>query len=171
MVITESLESQSLANSSAPDNVDPSVDSSSVAMTYDTGRETELDSNDKLALQGHGIHENDSDLSAQDQGESAQSVGADVAKDVSLETSNSVSGATSDHASTRVANLSPPASVTTAARESVTVEQEREKREKMLHLSEDIPNTFVMQTREDQVTDLGCTLCPYLSNFMPYLYV
>lgn len=168
VVITESLESQSLASSAAPDNVEPSVDSSSAVRENDTGEETNLDSNAKLALQGHGVNENDSELSAQDQGGSSQNVDADVAKGVSLKTSNSEGGTTYDHASEPVALLSPPASVTTAVTESVTVEKESEKREKQLLLSEDIPNTLVVQTREDQVTDLGCALSPCLFNLIAY---
>ncbi|KAJ1425728.1 hypothetical protein SESBI_10802 [Sesbania bispinosa] len=124
VLVTESVESQSLANSSAPDT-----------------------------LQDHGVRENDSELSAQDQGESAQDVGADVAKDMSLRASDSLGPegrTTNDHASESVAILTPPASVTTAVGQSVTVEREGEKREELLLLSEDVPNTFVMQTREDQ---------------------
>ncbi|GAU15212.1 hypothetical protein TSUD_09500, partial [Trifolium subterraneum] len=152
VVITESLESQSLASSAVADNVDPSVDSLSVAMTYDTGDITELDSNANLALEGHGVHENVSELSSQDQGGSSQNVGSDVAKDVSPKTSNS-GGTTHDNASEPVAVLSRHASITTTVDESVTVEKESEKREESLPLSEDIPNTFVAQTREDQ--DIG----------------
>jgi hypothetical protein len=151
VVITKSLESRSLASSEAADNVDPSVDSSSVAMAYDTGDRTELDSNAKVALEGHGVHENESGLSSQDQGGSSQNVNSDVAKDVSSKTSNSEGGTAHDHASELVALLSPPhASIATAVDGSVTVEKESEKREDSLPLSEDIPNTFVAQTREDQ---------------------
>ncbi|MCI86032.1 golgin subfamily B member 1-like, partial [Trifolium medium] len=71
----------------AADDVDPSVESSSVAMTYDTGEETDLDSNAKSALQGHGVHEKDSELSAKDQGGSSQNLGDNVAKDESLTSS------------------------------------------------------------------------------------
>ncbi|KAE9588972.1 hypothetical protein Lalb_Chr22g0361211 [Lupinus albus] len=85
VVITESLESQSLANSLAPDNIDPSVDSSSVAITYDSssiiGVETEVDSNSKLALQ-QVQGENDSELSVKDQGESARNAGPYVETEV-----------------------------------------------------------------------------------------
>ena len=181
MVNTESSESQSVTNSLAPDNTDPSVDSSSVVTTYDTGNETVLDSNAEVAHQVHGVCENDSELSAQDQGEIAQDIGADVLEDVSLRTSDSLvseGGATHDRESVTVAVLSPPASVTTAVGESVTDEREGEKREELLLLSEDIPNTSVMQTREDQVTDLGCALSLSLSpythlqfNIILYLYV
>ncbi|KAL2584179.1 hypothetical protein AAZV13_14G114900 [Glycine max] len=156
MVNTESSESQSVTNSLAPDNTDPSVDSSSVVTTYDTGNETVLDSNAEVAHQVHGVCENDSELSAQDQGEIAQDIGADVLEDVSLRTSDSLvseGGATHDRESVTVAVLSPPASVTTAVGESVTDEREGEKREELLLLSEDIPNTSVMQTREDQEAD------------------
>ncbi|MCI69706.1 myosin-like protein, partial [Trifolium medium] len=66
---------ESLTSSSAPD-VDPSFDLSSVAMSYDTVARTELDSNAKLALEGHGVHENESELSSQDQGGSSQNVGS-----------------------------------------------------------------------------------------------
>ncbi|XP_061362542.1 trans-Golgi network-localized SYP41-interacting protein 1 [Gastrolobium bilobum] len=155
VVITESLESQSLANSLASDSIDPSVDSSSVAITYDTGNETELDSNTTSALQLDGVRENDSSLSAQDQGEIAQDVGSDVAKDVSMRTSDSLGPegrTTYDHASA-LAILYPPASVSTAVGDSVLVEREGEKREEPLLLSEDIPNTSVMETREDQEAD------------------
>ncbi|CAJ2665219.1 centromere-associated protein E-like isoform X4 [Trifolium pratense] len=220
VVITESLESQSLASSATADNVDPSVDSSPVAMTYDTGEVTDLDSNAKSALQGRGVHEKDSDLSAKDQGGSSQNlgdnvakdesltsssppdvdpsfdsssvamtydtvdrteldsnalegprvhenesesssqdqggsknVGSDVAKDVSSKTSNSEGGTAHNHAHEPVALLSPHASITTAVDESVTAEKESEKREDTLPLSENIPNTFVAQTREDQEAD------------------
>jgi hypothetical protein len=166
VVITKSLESRSLASSAAADNVDPSVDSSSVAMAYDTGDRTDLDSNAKLALEGHGVHENDSGLSSQDQGGSSQNVNSDVAKDVISKTSNSEGGTAHDHASELVAILSPHASIATAVDGSVTVEKESEKREDSLPLSEDIPNTFVAQTREDQVTDLGCALSPCLFNLI-----
>ncbi|CAJ2674840.1 unnamed protein product [Trifolium pratense] len=145
---------ESLTSSSAPD-VDPSFDSLSVAMTYDAVARTELDFNAKLALEGHGVNENESELSSQDQGGSSQNVGSDVAKDVSSKTSNSEGGTAHDHASEPVTLLSPHASITTAVDESVTVEKESEKREDSLPLSEDIPNKFVAQTREDQVTDLG----------------
>lgn len=140
----------SLTSSSAPDNVDPSFDSSSVAVTYDTGHEPELDSNAKLELKGQGVYENESELSSQDQGGSFHNVSSDVAKDVSLNTSNREGGTTQDHASEPVALMAPYASITTALGESVIDEKESEKREKSLPLSEDIPNTFVVQTREDQ---------------------
>ncbi|KAK2453055.1 protein MLP1 [Trifolium repens] len=153
VVITKSLESRSLASSEAADNVDPSVDSSSVAMAYDTGDRTELDSNAKVALEGHGVHENESGLSSQDQGGSSQNVNSDVAKDVSSKTSNSEGGTAHDHASELVAILSPHASIATAVDGSVTVEKESEKREDSLPLSEDTPNTSVAQTREDQEAD------------------
>ncbi|CAI8605805.1 unnamed protein product [Vicia faba] len=143
----------SFTSSSAPDNVDPSFDSSSVAMTYDTSHETELDSSAKLALEDHEVLENDSELSAQDQGGSSQNVGADVAEDVSLRTSNIEGRTTYDHASKPVALLSTHASIATAVDESITVEKESEKRERSLPLSEDISNTFVVQTREDQEAD------------------
>ncbi|KAL2574158.1 hypothetical protein AAZV13_17G171400 [Glycine max] len=158
MVNTESSESQSMANSLAHNNIDPSVDSSSVVTTYDTGNETVLDSNAEVAHQVHGVRENDSELSAQDQGEIAQDIGADVLEGVSLRTSDSQvseGGATNDHASVPVAVLPSLASVTTAVGESVTDERKCQKREELLLLSEDIPNTSVMQTSEDQVTDLG----------------
>ncbi|TKY58240.1 sporulation-specific protein 15 isoform X4 [Spatholobus suberectus] len=156
VVDTESSESQSVANSLAPDNIDPSVDSSSVVTTYDIGDETVLESNAELAHQVHGVYENDSMLSTQDQGKIAQDIGADVPEDVSLRTSNSLvpeGGATYDHASAPVAILSPPASVTNVVGESVADEREGEKREELLILSEDIPDTFVMETREDQEAD------------------
>ncbi|CAK8570111.1 unnamed protein product [Lathyrus sativus] len=143
----------SFTSSSAPDNVDPSFDSSSVVMTYDTSHETELDSSDKLALEGHGVHENDSELSAKDQGVSSLNVGADVAEDVSLRTSNSEGGTTHDHASKPVDLLSPHASITTAVDESITIEKECEEKERSLPLSEDISSTYVVQTREDQEAD------------------
>ncbi|CAL5206429.1 unnamed protein product [Lathyrus oleraceus] len=145
----------SFTSSSAPDNVDPSFDSSSVVMTYDTSHKTELDSSDNLALEGHGVHENDSELSAQDQGVSSLNVGADVAEDVSLRTPNSEGGTTHDHASKPVDLLSPHASITTAVDESITIEKESEEKERLLPLSEDISSTYVVQTREDQVTNLG----------------
>lgn len=138
-----------LTSSSAPDNVDPSFDSSSVAVTYDTGHETELDSNAKLELKGQGVYENDSELSSQDQGASCHNVSSEVAKDVSLNASNR-EGGTQDHASEPVALMAPYASITTALGESVIDEKESEKRETSLPLSEDIPNTFVVQTSEDQ---------------------
>ena len=156
----------SLTSSSAPDNVDPSFDSSSVAVTYDTGHETELDSNAKLELKGQGVYENESELSSQNQGGSGHNVSSDVAEDVSLNTSNRDGGTTQDHASERVALMPPYTSITTALGESVIDEKESEKREKSLPLSEDIPNTFVVQTREDQVTDLGCALSPCRFNLM-----
>jgi len=181
MVNTESSESQSVANSLAHNNIDPSVDSSSVVTTYDTGNETVLDSNAEVAHQVHGVRENDSELSAQDQGEIAQDIGADVLEGVSLRTSDSQvseGGATNDHASVPVAVLPSLASVTTAVGESVTDERKCQKREELLLLSEDIPNTSVMQTSEDQVTDLGCALSLSLSpythlqfNIILYLYV
>ncbi|RDX78937.1 hypothetical protein CR513_40714, partial [Mucuna pruriens] len=156
VVNTESSESQSVANSLAlsPDQIDPSVDSSSMVTAYDTGNETVLDSNAELAHQVHGVRENDSELSAQDQGEIAQDIGADVLENVSLRTSYSLvpeGGATYDHAFAPVTILSPPASVTTAVGESVTDKRDSDKREELLVLSEDISNTSVMQTREDQV--------------------
>ena len=216
VVISESLESQSLASSANAENVNPSVDSSSVAMTNDTGNKTDLVSTTKLALQGGGVHEKDSESSAQDRGGSSQNVGAnvandlsltsssaadnvdpsfdsssvavtyendselssqdqggschnvssDVAKDVSLNASNREGGTTQDHASEPVALMAPYASITTALGESVIDEKESEKREKSLPLSEDIPNTFVVQTREDQVTDLGCALSPCRFNLI-----
>jgi len=156
----------SLTSSSAPDNVDPSFDSSSVAVTYDTGHETELDSNAKLELKGQGVYENESELSSQNQGGSGHNVSSDVAEDVSLNTSNRDGGTTQDHASEPVALMPPYTSITTALGESVIDEKESEKREKSLPLSEDIPNTFVVQTREDQVTDLGCALSPCRFNLM-----
>ncbi|OIW14366.1 hypothetical protein TanjilG_15720 [Lupinus angustifolius] len=85
VVITESLESQSGTNSLAPDDIDPSVDSLSVAITYDSssviGVETEVDSNSKLALQ-QVQGENDSELSVKDQGESARDTGPYVETEV-----------------------------------------------------------------------------------------
>lgn len=158
-----------MTSSSAPENVDPPVDSLSVTMTCDTGNELELDSNAKLALQSHGVHENDSEPSAQDQGENSQNVRVDVEKDASLKISNSEGDTTHDHAPEPAAILSPPASVATAAGESVTVEREGEKREKSLLVPEDITNTFVMHSREDQVTDLGCALSPSLQ-FTLYVF-
>ncbi|XP_020227497.1 COP1-interactive protein 1 isoform X2 [Cajanus cajan] len=147
-----SSESQSLANSLAPDNTDASGDSSSLVTTYDTGDENMLDSNAKLAHQVHEVRENDSsELSAQDEGEIAQDIGADVPEDVSLRSSDNLvpeGGTMVDHASAPVATA-----VTTAIGESVTDEREGEKREELLLLSEDIPNTSVMQTREDQEAD------------------
>lgn len=144
-----SSESQSLANPLAPDNTDASGDSSSLVTTYDTGDENMLDSNAKLAHQVHEVHENDSsELFAQDEGEIAQDIGADVPEDVSLRSSDNLvpeGGTMVDHASAPVATA-----VTTAIGESVTDEREGEKREELLLLSEDIPNTSVMQTREDQ---------------------
>lgn len=140
----------SLTSSPAPDNVDPSFDSSSVAVTYDTGHETELDSNAKLELKGQAVYENDSELSSQDQGGSCHNVSSDVHKDVSLNTSNREGGTTQDHASEPVALMAPYASITTALGESVIDEKESEKREKSSPLSEDIPNTSVVQTGEDQ---------------------
>ncbi|KAK7260772.1 hypothetical protein RIF29_27069 [Crotalaria pallida] len=154
VVITESLESQSLANSLAPDNIDPSVDSSSVAITYDTGVETEDDSNSKLVLQTQGG--NDYELSVKDAGESARNSGADVTQDVFLEASDSLGsegGATNDHVSAPGDILSPPVSVKAAVDESVPVEREGEKREESLILSVDIPHPSLMQTREDQEPD------------------
>ncbi|KAI5419285.1 hypothetical protein KIW84_043453 [Lathyrus oleraceus] len=44
---------------------------------------------DNLALKGHEVHENDSELSAQDKGVNSVKVGADVVEDVSLRISNS----------------------------------------------------------------------------------
>lgn len=156
---TETSESQSVANSLPPDNIDPSV-SSSVVTAYNTGDETVLDSNAELAHQVPGIREEDNELSAQVQGNTAEDIGADVVKDVSLRTSGSLvpeGGETHDHASAPVSNLSQPAPGTTAAGESVS-EREGEKREELLLLSQDIQNTSVMQKTEDQVTDLGCAL-------------
>ncbi|KAI5419725.1 hypothetical protein KIW84_043767 [Lathyrus oleraceus] len=150
VVTTEPIESQPLGSSTAVDNVDPSVDSSSVGKTSDTGEETDLDSNAKLALQGRGVHENDSELSAQDQGVSSLNVGADVAEDVSLRTPNSEGGITHDHASKSVDLLSPHASITTAVDESITIEKESEEKDRLLPLSEDISSTYVVQTGEDQ---------------------
>ncbi|XP_027333482.1 centromere-associated protein E isoform X2 [Abrus precatorius] len=159
-VVTESSESHSVENSLSFDNIDPSVDSSSLVTTNDASDETELDSNTNLALQVHGVRENDSELSALDQGVIAQDIGADVPEDESLRTSDipvPEGEATYDHVhvSAPAAILSPHASLTTAVGESVTHEREGEKREELLLLSEDIPNTSVMQAREDQVTDLG----------------
>lgn len=156
----------SFTSSLAPDNFDPSFDSSSVPMTYDTSHETELDSSAKLALEDHGVHENDSELSAQDQGGSSRNAGGDVAEDVLLRTSNSEGGTIYDHASKPVALLSPHASISTAVDESITAEKESEKSERSLPLSEDISNTPVVLTREDQVTNLGCALSPCLFSLM-----
>ncbi|XP_057423267.1 trans-Golgi network-localized SYP41-interacting protein 1 isoform X3 [Lotus japonicus] len=153
VVITESLDPQSMENSSAPDNIDPSVDSLSEATTYDTGNETELDSNAKLALQVHGVIENDSELFAQDQGRSAQDIDADVAKDVSLSASDILGPEAYDHSSAPVAVFSSPASVVTAVGANNEGVKDGENTEELLLLSEDIPNTFVMQTREDQEAD------------------
>lgn len=155
VVDTESSESQSLGTSftPSPDHNDPSVDSSSVVTTSDTGGETVLDSIPELAHQVHGVRENDSELSAHVQGETTQDIDADVPEDVSLRTSDSLvpeDGATYDHASGPVATLSLLGSVTTAVNESAANEGEDEKREELLHLSEDISNASVMQTREDQ---------------------
>lgn len=167
MVNTESSESQSVASSFAPcpDRNDPSVDSSSVVITSDTGGETVLDSNAELAQQVHGVRENDSELSAQVQGGTTEDIGADVPEDVSLKTSDSLvpeGGATYDHASA-------PVTILSAMGESVADEREGEKREELLHLSENISNASVMQTREDQVTDLGCALSLSLSPSPPLI--
>ena len=164
VVSTESLESQSVSSSLAPDNIDPSIDSSSVAITNSTGDETELNSDRQLADRVQEVCDVDSDLSSQDQG--AQDGSAAVAEDVSLRTSDSLrpeGGETYDHESAPVDILSPPASVAIAVSEPVTVTIEVDKREESLLLSEDIPNTSLMQTREDQVTDLGCALSLSLS--------
>ncbi|KAK7384853.1 hypothetical protein VNO78_30556 [Psophocarpus tetragonolobus] len=156
MVNAESPESQSVANSLTPDNIDSSVDSSSVVCTYDKGNETVMDSNAEVGHQVHEVRENDSELSAPDQGEIAQDIGANVPEDVPLRISDTLvpeGGETHVHASVPVAILSPPVSVTTAACESITDERDGEKREELLLLTEDIPNTSVMQTREDQEAD------------------
>ncbi|XP_014504393.1 centromere-associated protein E isoform X2 [Vigna radiata var. radiata] len=157
VINTEASESQSVANSLRPDNIDPSVVSSSVVTTYNTGDESVLDSNAELAHQVPGICEKDNESSAQVQGHIAEDIEADVAEDVSLSTSGSLvpeGGETHDHASAPVSILSQPAPGTTVAGQSVS-EREGEKREELLLLSQGIPNTSVMQTREDQVTDLG----------------
>ncbi|XP_068471750.1 sporulation-specific protein 15 isoform X4 [Phaseolus vulgaris] len=155
VVNTEISESQSVANSLPPDNIDLSVVSSSVVMTHNTGDETVLDSNAELAHRAPGVCEKDNELSVQ--GNIAKDIGADVAEDVSLRTSGSLvpeGGETHDHASAPVSILSQSAPGTSAAGESIS-EREGEKREELLLLSQDIQNTSVMQTREDQVTDLG----------------
>ncbi|CAJ1972211.1 unnamed protein product [Sphenostylis stenocarpa] len=157
VVNTETSESQSIANSLAPDNIDPSVDSLSVVTRYATGDEAVLDSNAELVHQVHGVPEEDNELSAQVQEKIAQDMGADMPEDVCLRTSDSLvpeGGETHDHSSTPVAILSPPTSITTAVGESYSVGED-EKGEDLLLLSEDIPNISVMRTREDQVTDLG----------------
>ncbi|KAL2318260.1 hypothetical protein Fmac_032136 [Flemingia macrophylla] len=142
-------ESQSVANSLSPDNIDASGDSSSMVTTYDTGDETVLGSNAKLAHQVHEVRENDSsELSAQDQGDIDQDTGADVPEDVSLRTSDNPvpgGGATYDHASAPV-----DIAVTTAVGESFADKGEGEKREELLLLSENMSNTSLMQAREDQ---------------------
>ncbi|XP_027939603.1 centromere-associated protein E isoform X2 [Vigna unguiculata] len=157
VVNTETSESQSVANSLPPDNIDPSVVSSSVVTTYNTGDESVLDSNAEPAHQVPGICEKDNESSAQVQGNIAEDIEADVAENVSLSTSGSLvpeGGETHDHTSAPVSILSQPAPGTTVVGESVS-EREGEKREELLLLSQGIPNTSVMQTREDQVTDLG----------------
>lgn len=150
VVNTEISESQSVANSLPPDNIDLSVVSSSVVMTHNTGDETVLDSNAELAHRAPGVCEKDNELSVQ--GNIAKDIGADVAEDVSLRTSGSLvpeGGETHDHASAPVSILSQSAPGTSAAGESIS-EREGEKREELLLLSQDIQNTSVMQTREDQ---------------------
>ncbi|MED6108235.1 hypothetical protein PIB30_021691 [Stylosanthes scabra] len=87
-VSTELLESQSSPNSLTLDNIDPSADSSPLAVTNTTDEQTELDSGRKSALAVQEGREVDSELSSQDQGKGAQDVGADVAEDVSLRTSD-----------------------------------------------------------------------------------
>ncbi|XP_017430007.1 trans-Golgi network-localized SYP41-interacting protein 1 isoform X2 [Vigna angularis] len=157
VVNTEASESQSVANSLPPDNIDPSVVSSSVVTTYNTGDESVLDSNAELLHQVPGICEKDNESSAQVHGNIAEDIEADVAENVSLSTSGSLvpeGGETHDHASAPVSILSQPAPGTTVAGQSVS-EREGEKRAELLLLSQGIPNTSVMQTREDQVTDLG----------------
>ncbi|KAK7293682.1 hypothetical protein RJT34_16555 [Clitoria ternatea] len=158
VVITESSKSLSPSLSAllAPHNIDSSFDSSSEATPCDSGDEKELDSKTKVALQIHGACENDSELSAQDQGETAQ----DIHAGVPLGTSDSLvpeDGATYDHAPVPapVAILSPPASITTSVGESVTDENDGEKREELLLISEDTPNMSLMKTREDKITILS----------------
>ncbi|RYR55048.1 uncharacterized protein [Arachis hypogaea] len=87
-VSAELLESQSSPNSLTLDNLDPSADSSPLAITNTIDEETELDSGRKSALAVQEGPEVDSELSSQDQGKRAQYVGADVAEDVSLRTSD-----------------------------------------------------------------------------------
>ncbi|CAL0323210.1 unnamed protein product [Lupinus luteus] len=171
VVITESLESQSVTNSLASDDIDLSVDLSSVAITHDsssvTGVETEVDSNSKLALQ-QVQGDSDSELPVKDQGESARIAGPDVAQDIFLSTSDSLrfeGGATNDHVSAPVDILSPSVSFEDAVGDSVPVEREGEKKEESLLLSEDIPSTSkgrsgAMQEadgldimKSDQITD------------------
>ncbi|KAI5419290.1 hypothetical protein KIW84_043457 [Lathyrus oleraceus] len=86
---------------------------------------------DNLALKGHGVHENDYELSAQDQGVNSLKVGADVVEDVSLRTSNSERWMSLPQLKKRV---------------------EKEK-ERLLSLSEDVSRTHVMRTREGQEAD------------------
>ncbi|XLT25788.1 hypothetical protein HN873_057080 [Arachis hypogaea] len=87
-VSAELLESQSSPNSLTLDNLDPSADSSPLAIINTIDEETELDSGRKSSLAVQEGHEVDSELSSQDQGKRAEYVGADVAEDVSLRTSD-----------------------------------------------------------------------------------
>lgn len=157
--IKESSGLQYLENLSTPEFNAPLVDSSSVARTYDASAEAGLASNIELERQAQGVVEADSELSIQNEGQSTQDVGA-VTENV-----DSAGGSTDDRMSAPGDLLYPSAPLTTAVSDSIGVEREDEEREESLPLSEEISSTSLTQTREDQVTDVGCALLLSLSPF------
>ena len=162
--ITESSEPQSFEESWIPDFNASSVNLLSDAITYDMVAKSKPASNSELAVQVQGIGHHDSELPVRNEGENAYNDDAEVAKEVCGISSSlgSECGSTSDGMSVPV-DLPLPASVNVAAGKAISVDREAEEREDTLLASKDIPLTSLMQTQEDQVTDVGCALSLHLS--------
>lgn len=186
--ISESSELESLANSSTPDFSAPSVDSSQLADNELALQAQEVGEHDsKMSVQNEG--ESSQDIGAdrnedvslgtshslgsegrptthdREGGVRAETLLVSDTKDMSSSTSQrpgSEGETADDHMSSSIDTVSIPAPATSAMGETFNVdERDGEDREVSFLVPENIPNTSLMQTREYQVTVVGCAL-PFL---------
>lgn len=141
-----------------------------VPITHETSVvETPIDQNAESPSQEVGVTKHDVEFSVRNEGENAGTADAEVARVISSDTSHVVdSGGQAKDAnmSIPVDVSAQPASVDVAAGMCVTVDTESLSREEESLPSQENINTVLMQQREDQVTDVGCTLLLFLFNFL-----
>lgn len=159
-------DSHLLGNSLTPELSAQPVDSSSAA--NDDASITEL------SLQPLGVADRDSEVLVRNEEDSSKDVGAEMVKDLSETTILSVGSkdvTINDHMSTPVDTISVPGPVTSTGGQAIGVESWGGDEQESLIVSEDTPNTSLMNAMADQVTDVGCALLFFTSLILGFSFV
>lgn len=160
----------SASNSAESDTCVAVVGPSAVPITHEKNVvEIELEKNTESPSEEVGVSKPDVDSSIQNEGESTGTADAEMARDISLDTSYIVdSGGEAENSNMSIQDdvSAQHASVDITEGMSVTIQPEIPRREKESLPSGENINTSLMQEREDQVTDVGCALLLLLFNFL-----